>query len=1130
MSNPFDVKAYYSQIINQDIGEITRQLIPDRITDQQNSTITIDCPHHASQSKRSMHIWTDKQGWFCHGCGKGGDVLQLVEFIQSGDITTGQSGKMSLTHRKARDWLASKLNLPPLNQLNLSPEEIKKLEEEKTLTLRAEEVLTAITEFYTNQLLKDTKQLDWLSKQYNFNLETIKKYKIGYTNNNGLIDYLLKLGFTLRDMTASGAFRPSSQNDEVVFPTFENRIIFPYISKGRTVFMIARKTPQTPDNDFEKGKYKKLPIHDHQKRPYIATGITNNTLYNEDILTAEEDYIIITEGITDCISLINYGFPAISPVTIHINANDWERIIPKLKRVKKVILCQDNEVSEAGWNGALRSAEKLSKNNITCLVAKIPLGIVQQTTRDTLQNKYQISSGITPKELKHIKEEKSDKICNEIQDLLERSKIDVCSFFVGGKTADDFKTIIDSALLPIDYAIQETPNNPSEETIDKLLVEIGKQSRTESSRLIKKLQPKTQLNLTELRNAVKDATKANNHKQYEILKTETQRKLGQPVLQRGNRTFYLIDNSILEQTVKETPNGPCVESKELANFHIKIDREEVSDDGEFHDNGSTVVQKLLSGNLIGIDWEINFKVKAEEWGNNNKLSCKISEQSGTKTLFSTKDIDMIRMFCASNSGHPPTKTIYSVFGTHPTAGFVTPSLIIKDGIITKTIDSDIEINVGRDYAKAQRLDLCIAEPEEVKSVVQHLLSDYLDLQPREVTMPLLAHAFIGPLLFGFNLEGEFPPFTLFLVGSSGKGKTEVAKLAQSIWGNFLIKEHLASWSSTPLINQQEAAKCRGALWTIDDFKKSKIGKSQWGNAIRILLDYADLQARKRATPGAKVITNNPIKGMLLVTGEDMPSSETALQARSLIIEFNGHKDIKLYRKCIEQQNDYRKVPAYYIAWLQQQDRNTWLTKVRKTMDTFTTFIDNLNLDTDNSRRIASNATLSLSGFQAFLEFAVSIDAIDLAYANSLKQSYVNILENILERMLVEVEDIKPINLFWTTINEQLKVGKITIKPNASAAIASGTRVIGFYKDNNEFICLFPGETMSVVREAFFRGHGEDFPFTNNAIGRQLLDEGYMKKPSNGRHLAKLSRIKNGPTKESKVTRTWNILSEKVSFL
>ena len=108
---PKNVKDYYRKITSNDIGQIARDLIGDRITNKSQSRLEISCPHHESQTQRSLHVYTDNQSWYCYGCGVGGDVLQFVEFIQSGKMTKGIHGEMTASHRKARDYLAAKAGL-----------------------------------------------------------------------------------------------------------------------------------------------------------------------------------------------------------------------------------------------------------------------------------------------------------------------------------------------------------------------------------------------------------------------------------------------------------------------------------------------------------------------------------------------------------------------------------------------------------------------------------------------------------------------------------------------------------------------------------------------------------------------------------------------------------------------------------------------------------------------------------------------------------------------------------------------------------------------------------------------------------------------------------------------------------
>lgn len=101
-----NVKEYYRRITEVDIGLIARELLDDRIVHESDWLFVCDCPNHRSQSHRSLNVMLDKQGWYCFGCGVGGDVLQFVEFVRSGVVTKGLTGSMPESHRNARDFLA----------------------------------------------------------------------------------------------------------------------------------------------------------------------------------------------------------------------------------------------------------------------------------------------------------------------------------------------------------------------------------------------------------------------------------------------------------------------------------------------------------------------------------------------------------------------------------------------------------------------------------------------------------------------------------------------------------------------------------------------------------------------------------------------------------------------------------------------------------------------------------------------------------------------------------------------------------------------------------------------------------------------------------------------------------------
>lgn len=475
MNQP-DIREYYAKVTDIDIGAVARELLDGRITDETSTRLLCDCPRHQSQSRRSLHIRLDVQAWICFGCGKGGDVLQLVEFIQSGVATSGHSGEMPASHRQARDWLAGKAGLPSLGQYGLSPEDVSRLEQKRAFETRVLEVLTSVAEYYHERLLNKPEALDWLKAHYAINDASIDALKIGYAVNgpwkdaNGvqrkdLKSTLRDQGFSVQEIMGTSAFNRTRQGQ--VFPFFQERLVFPYWNRGRVSFLIGRSTPWTADTEYEKGKYKKLPVRNEHNRSFVAECINNRALWNEDCLLARPERVIITEGITDAIALMQAGFPVVSPVTTRVSNKDWEHFIPRLRGVKTVYICQDNEISEAGLKGALQTAAQLTKNGIEVLLVALPR-----------------PAGV--------------------------DKVDVNDFFRAGATAEDFEALMAEAKLPLEFAIAAIPTGlpvpERDKQLEVVLREIAHQPAIAQTRLLKAIQGrfgKDDLSLTVLREHLK---------------------------------------------------------------------------------------------------------------------------------------------------------------------------------------------------------------------------------------------------------------------------------------------------------------------------------------------------------------------------------------------------------------------------------------------------------------------------------------------------------------------------------------------------------------------------------------------------------------------------------------------------
>ena len=261
---------------------------------------------------------------------------------------------------------------------------------------------------------------------------------------------------------------------------------------GQVVFMIGRRTPWTPDHEWEKSKYKKLAVRNDRNNSHVAPCIRNDVLYNEDVLLTRPERVIITEGVTDCISLMEHGFPVVSPVTVQIREADWERLLPKLAGVKTVYICQDNEVSAAGLNGALRTARALAAHGILTRVAALPLGEKQQKARKELKDSFGVDAAVGPREMAKCLEGRTTEETAHAEALLADAKIDVNEFFAAGNTAADFEAILAAAETPLEMAIAKldssTPDEQLEDLLAPILQEVGQMGPIEQERYLRLIQ------------------------------------------------------------------------------------------------------------------------------------------------------------------------------------------------------------------------------------------------------------------------------------------------------------------------------------------------------------------------------------------------------------------------------------------------------------------------------------------------------------------------------------------------------------------------------------------------------------------------------------------------------------------
>jgi DNA primase catalytic core len=296
----------------------------------------------------SLVVWPDSQKWrdYSGGGSGGGDVLAFVQYAR--DVPF-----MLALRELATD---AGIAVPDTSNADL-----ERLHERR----RLEELLTAAVGFYHRHL--DAERRSAIKEERGYTDATIDRVQLGF-GAPGLWEHLGELGATEEERLSTGLFVQFRSGARADF--FANRLIFPYWRGGRVVYLIGRRTEASSDAEWDRPKYKKLPVRS-EKHPYISPLITNDFFFGEDDANTD-GVLLITEGIADAIAAQQAGFKCLSPVTTTFRAQDHEKLVRLTAKGKRVVVVNDSEDSGAGERGARETAKVLHAAGRDVRIATIP--------------------------------------------------------------------------------------------------------------------------------------------------------------------------------------------------------------------------------------------------------------------------------------------------------------------------------------------------------------------------------------------------------------------------------------------------------------------------------------------------------------------------------------------------------------------------------------------------------------------------------------------------------------------------------------------------------------------------------------------------------------------------------------
>lgn len=434
----------------------------------------------------------------------------------------------------------------------------------------------------------------------------------------------------------------------------------------------------------------------------------------------------------------------------------------------------------------------------------------------------------------------------------------------------------------------------------------------------------------------------------------------------------------------------------------------------------------------------------------------------------------------------PIKTISISTGVTPDGNFLYPGMLITPEGIDNRPDIEVDLSTGN---LAKKIGFLPPDPDRLTDLGRHLLDDLLQLKNHSVTYPLMGHIALSPFSsWVASGSGKQKP-AMHLHGPSGGGKTFLASLAGSFFGDFA---GLASWSFTANSIEVEGYYFRDTIFIIDDFKEATVNSLKM---TRIIQNHADNQGRARLNSKLDIVRPYFIRGLLLSTGEDFVNVES-VSGRTILIEVEPEQNSAAGQSCLTRRREYRMFLPGLIRGV-ISDPN-WKDRFKRFVDEKTQGYLQEASGIANGFRIASNWALNALGFDLFVGHLLDLGIIDEVRANAMKIEYDEIVRSHLAKQVLKLQSQDPVEAFFCLLGQKIQTARLVIANllGENNGQANG-RVIGKFKTGSSLVCVFPDITMEhVVRH--YRALGQRAPFTKERLKDALVREGLIVRSAGGR--------------------------------
>jgi len=515
----------------------------------------------------------------------------------------------------------------------------------------------------------------------------------------------------------------------------------------------------------------------------------------------------------------------------------------------------------------------------------------------------------------------------------------------------------------------------------------------------------------------------------------------------------------------------------LCNFVAEVVEDVSKDDGIEIQRYFTVEGKLQAGRVLpkiqvssasfaGLTWVI------QNWGVNAVIAAGQTVR------------DCLREAIQGTSQNAVKRTIYCHTGWRE----------IDDKWIFLSTDMEgVDVELPKPLQKYRLPSSCNNPKEAIQASLR-----LLDVAPYTVTVPLLSAMYAAPLASIMPLR-----FLLYLYGPTGNMKTTMVCAAISHFGGPFDRANVPStFESTANFLEHLASQAKDVALLIDDMYPQSTehdARQQEMIVQRLVRGQSSHSGRGRLRPDATARTSYSARGLIVATGELLPSGQSTL-ARMIVLELSRDQiNIDKLSRSQEELDLYPSAMRHYLDWLAPQ-----INDLRKTLPQELIKQRKELRRSDGHLNVAEMSAQLIMGWKMFLRCAFAIHAIDEVELVNLQKIGRQAMAKVADSQQQRISDEQPTHKFINIIKELLAQKRIyvcdkqTDKEPADfeywgwiekstyegieKAPAPGAEKIGWVDD--QYAYLFSESTYKVVARVA-REQGEPITIKKSTLYMQL---------------------------------------------